>query len=102
MRTTNNKLRQALTNWICFIERMSSRGHIAGRYKPDDLSPRQALELLYNLRGWCDYLVPLWATNLKAGHARGLTVRPEPFGFAQESLVEGWTVKPFVVSLLGT
>ena len=35
--------------------------------------------------------------QLKAGQMPGLTVRPEPFGCAQESLVEGWTVKPFMV-----
>jgi len=40
--------------------------------------------------------------NIQASHARqdnerGLTVRSEPFGYAQESLVEGWTVKPFMV-----
>jgi len=31
----------------------------------------------------------IWATNLKRDNERGLTVRPE--------LVEGWTVKPFMV-----
>jgi hypothetical protein len=37
------------------------------------------------------YLIP--------DNKQGLTVRPEPFGYAQESPVEGWAVKPFMVRL---
>ncbi len=35
--------------------------------------------------------------HLSRDKGQGLTVRPEPFGYAQESLVEGWAVKPFMV-----
>jgi len=37
------------------------------------------------------------AINLRWDKERGLTVRPESFDCAQESLVERWTVKPFMV-----
>ncbi len=37
-------------------------------------------------------------SHLIRDNKQGLTVRPEPFGYyAQESPVEGWTVKPFMV-----
>ncbi|MDO9271119.1 MAG: hypothetical protein Q7T96_18590 [Methylobacter sp.] len=39
----------------------------------------------------------MWASHLRRNKILGLTIRPEPIGFAQESLVEGWTVNPFVV-----
>jgi len=52
MHITSNKLRQALTNWILFS---SKECHpvvtLLEDIKPDDLSPRQALELLYRLKG---------------------------------------------------
>ena len=36
--------------------------------------------------------------QLKAGQAQGLTVRPDPSATLRtKGLVEGWTVKPFMV-----
>ena len=47
----------------------------------------------------CGKHIEILATRLRRDKERGLTVRPEPFDGAQESLVEGWAVKPFMVRL---